>query len=248
MKHLGGPERRAGVADERMRHGAEALLAAEEMRGGVRGVADETDRADLALGPRRADRGGVGHHFGHLLAGAVARIHGEERRLGHVGAHRPGVVGSDAGRSQLLQEDRLEIDQMEERARDVHHRLAGADPLALVVAQVDLDLGVARLARLRQPVERQPRRENHGTAHEDGVDHAAVTEPADHPLGAVEVVIGVAFDLAVGGMCHRPPRVRLVSPMMPAIVRLPAAPFARTGVPTSAARRAGTRVPAPGWR
>ena len=69
----------------------------------------------------------------------MARIHGEEGRLGHVGAHRPGVVGGDAGRAQLLQEDRLEVDEMEERAGDVHHRLAGADPLALAVAQVELD-------------------------------------------------------------------------------------------------------------
>ena len=86
---------------------------------------------------------------------------------------------------------------MEERAGDVHHRLAGADPLALAVAQVELDRGVARAAEFLEPLERQPRREHHGAAHEDGVGHAGVAEAADHLLGAIEVVIGVAFDFAV---------------------------------------------------
>jgi len=92
----------------------------------------------------------------------MARIHGEEGRLGHVGAHRPGIVGRHAGRPQLLQEDRLEVDEMEERAGDVHHRLAGADPLALAVTQVELDRGVARAAEFFQPLQRQPRREHDG--------------------------------------------------------------------------------------
>jgi hypothetical protein len=86
---------------------------------------------------------------------------------------------------------------MEERARDVHHRLAGADPLALAVAQVEIDRGVARLAELFQPLQRQPRREYHGPAHEDGVGHAGIAEAADHLLRAIEVVIGIPFDLAV---------------------------------------------------
>ena len=150
----------------------------------------------------------------------MARIHGEEGRLGHVGAHRPGIVGRDAGRAELLQEDRLEIDEMEERAGDVHHRLAGADPLALDVALVDLDRGVARRGRFLEPLQRQPRREHHRPAHEDGVGHAAVAELADHPLGAVEVVIGVAFDLAVVRMRHRPsPALRSDAPCSRAVKR-----------------------------
>jgi hypothetical protein len=74
----------------------------------------------------------------------MARVHREEGRPWAVGAHGEGVVGGDAGRPQLLQEERLEVDQMEEGAGDVHHRLAGADPLALAIAQVDLDRGAAR--------------------------------------------------------------------------------------------------------
>ena len=54
------------------------LALAEEMRGGVGGVADEALGAGLALGPRGADRGRIGHHLGHLRPGAVARVHGEE--------------------------------------------------------------------------------------------------------------------------------------------------------------------------
>src|SRR5206468_3521085 len=74
----------------------------------------------------------------------------------------------------------------------------------LVVAQVDIDLGVPLAAGVLQPVERQPGREHHGPAHEDRVGHAAVTELADYPFGAVEVVIGELFDLAVVRMHHRP--------------------------------------------
>ena len=183
-----------------MRHRPQPLVAAEEMRRGMRGVADEAHGADLPLGARRADRGGIGHHLGHLLAGAMARIHRQEGRLGHVGTHRPGVVGGHAGWPQLLQEDRLEVDEMEERTGDVHHRLAGADPLALGIAQVEIDRRVARAAELLQPLQRQPRREYHRPAHEDRVGDAAVAEAADHLLGAVEVVIGIALDLAVTRM------------------------------------------------
>src|SRR5205814_8785208 len=99
--------------------------------------------------------------------------------------------------------DRLEVDQMEERAADVHHRLAGPDPLAFDVALVDLDRGVALAAGLLEPLQREPRREHHGPAHEDGVSHLAVAELADHPLGAVEIIIGVALDLAIQWMRHR---------------------------------------------
>ena len=204
MEHLGRAQRRTRIADQGVRHGAEALFAAEEMRRGVRGVADEAHGIDLALGAGGADRRGVGHHLGHLLARAVARVHGQEGRHRHVGAHRPGIVGRDAGRAQLLQEDRLEIHEMEERAGDVHHRFAGADPLALVVALVDLDIGLPIGRHLPQPVDREPGREHHGPAHEDGIGHAGVAELADHLLRSIEVVIGVLLDLAVSRMRHRP--------------------------------------------
>ena len=60
--HLGGAQRAAGIADQCVRHGAEAGRLAEIMRRGVGRVADEALGPGLALGARRAHRGGVGHH------------------------------------------------------------------------------------------------------------------------------------------------------------------------------------------
>ena len=75
VKHLGRADRRAGIADQRMRHRAHAGLFAEEMRRRFGGAADEPDRPGDLLRVRRPDRGGIGHHLGHLGAGAVARVH-----------------------------------------------------------------------------------------------------------------------------------------------------------------------------
>ena len=71
-------------------------------------------------------------------------IHGEEGDLGQVGAHGEGVVGGDAGRPQLLQQQRLEIDQMA-RAEPEMYMIGSPAPtqLAFAVEQVDLDLGAA---------------------------------------------------------------------------------------------------------
>ena len=128
MEHLGGAQGRAGVADQGMRHRAHALFLAEEVRGRLGGAADKPDRAGDPPGVFRADRGGIGHHVRHLSAGAVARIHREERDFRQVGAHCRSVVGRHAGRPELLQQHGFEIDELIERPSHVEDRLAGADP------------------------------------------------------------------------------------------------------------------------
>ena len=80
----------------------------------------------------------------------MARVHRHERGLGQVGAHGIGVVGGDAHRADLLQQDGLQIDQMDQRSGDVEDRLSRADPLALRVAQIDLEPGVAALGHGRE--------------------------------------------------------------------------------------------------
>ena len=95
--------------------------------------------------------------LGHLGAGAVPRIHRQERDLGQVGAHRRGVVGRDAGRPELLQQQGFEIDQMIERAGDVEDRLAGADPGALGIVQLDLEIDAARGRHAFEELDRQAR-------------------------------------------------------------------------------------------
>ena len=130
-EHLGGAQGGAGVADQRMRHRAEAARRAEPVRGAVVGVADEALGA-FALRRVAADRGSVGHHVLHLGAGAVARLHRQERDVRQGEAHLVGVVRGDRGRADLLQQDCFEIGQLHQAAADVGERLAGADPVAFL--------------------------------------------------------------------------------------------------------------------
>jgi hypothetical protein len=189
VEHLGGAQRRAGVADQRMRHGAEPALVAEIMRGGVGGVADEALGVGLAPRLGRADARGIRHHLGHLGAGAVPGIHGEEAHVRQIGAHQKGVEGGDARRPELLQEHGLDVDQLTERPGDVHERLAGADPVTLGKAELDLELDVTRAGDLAQPVERELRRAQHGAAHEHGVGPVDVAEPLHDLAGLDEVLV-----------------------------------------------------------
>ena len=66
MKHLGGAQSRAGIADQRMRHRAETLVATEKCAVAWVALPMKPIGAGLALGRRRADRRGIGHHLGHL--------------------------------------------------------------------------------------------------------------------------------------------------------------------------------------
>ena len=197
MVHLGGAQRAAGIADQCVRHGAEAGRLAEIMCRGVGRVADEALGPGLALGARRAHRGGIGHLLGHVGPGAVARVHGEEARIGQVGAHRVGIVGGDAGRPQALQEHGLQIDQMAERAVQVHQGLAGTDPSTLLVHKLDIDHRPALGRDALQPVDGQAGRRQDRSAHEYGIGHLAVAEALDDGPGAREVFVGVSPDLAL---------------------------------------------------
>ena len=110
-EHLGRLQRRSGIADQHVGHGAEAAVAAEEMRRGAGGVADETLGADLGFRRLGAHGGRIGHDFRHFGTGAMARVHGHELDVGQFNAHGEGVVGGDAGGAELLQVKRLQIDQ-----------------------------------------------------------------------------------------------------------------------------------------
>ena len=143
-----------------MRHGAETPRIAEPVRGGGVGVADET------LGPcpfrrRRANGRGVGHQILHVRAGAVARLHREECCVGQCQAHLPGIVGSDAGRANLLQEDGLHLRQRRHRARDGEQRYIRRDQCAFSMRHDDVE----RLAACRggpgQPFQHHARGAQH---------------------------------------------------------------------------------------
>ncbi len=163
---------------------------AEEMRRRGGGAADKPDRAGHLPRMRRADRGGIGHHLGHLGAGAMPRIHRQERDLRQVGAHRRGVVGGDAGGPELLQQHGFEIDQMIERAGDVEDRLAGADPGAFGVVQLDVEAGAARRRHAFEKLDREARRRDDRPAHEHGIGRRAVAELPDDRLGLQEIAVG----------------------------------------------------------
>ena len=144
-EHLGRAHRRAGIADQRMRHRAHAPAPGRNnARSRRRRSRQSRPRRPPACACAEPTDGGIGHHLRHLGAGAVPRIHRQERDLRQVGAHRLGVVGGDAGGPELLQQHGFEIDEMVERAGHVEDRLAGADPGALRMVELDVELGAAR--------------------------------------------------------------------------------------------------------
>ena len=167
------------------------------MRGPVVGVADEALRP-FPLRRIAADGGSVGHHVLHLGAGAVACLHCQERGTGQGKAHLIGVVRSDGSRTDLLQQDGFQVGQLHQAAADIGERLAGADPGALVVHQLDVEAGAAFACHVLQPFDHQPRRGNHRAAHEHRVGHPLVAEPRDDRARAVEVAVGPRRD--VGGV------------------------------------------------
>ena len=213
MEHLGCAQRASGIADERMRHGSETLLAAEIMRGGVVGVADEALGIALSPGPCRADTGGIGHHLGHLGTCAMPCIHGQETHIGKIGAHGVGVEGGDTGRAELLQEDGLEVTESLEGAGDVHHGLTGPDPAAFFVEKLDFEPGSTFALDPSEPIECQPRRAEHRAAHEDRISDTAVAEALDDGTCFHEIFVAVGGDLVARRPVHdqipsRPTRLR----------------------------------------
>jgi hypothetical protein len=130
----------------------------------------------------------------------MPRIHGKEGDMRQVRAHRVGVEGGDAGGSELHQEYRLGIHEMHERAGNVHDGLAGADPLALAILQVDVEGRAARLRHLLQPLDAEAWRRDHGTTHEHRVGDTLVAELLHRRLAAQEVVVGPGGELVEVGM------------------------------------------------
>ena len=178
------------------------------MRGRVGGAADEADGADLLLRLLGADRGTIGHQLHHLLPGAVARIHRQEGDVRQVGTDGIGVIGGDTGRPDLLQEDRLQIDQMGERAGDVHHRIAGADPGPFLEVQRYVEFRAARPGHALQPLDGQPRCEGDRPPHEHAIGDPGVAKAADDLLALQEVFVRQLRDVVDVGShrrCSRPP-------------------------------------------
>ena len=73
----------------------------------------------------------------------MARVHRRKRDVGQIRAHGPGIVGSDAGGTELLEKDGLEIDELATRAVQVDHGFAGTDPLTLRMDQLDAHRRIA---------------------------------------------------------------------------------------------------------
>ena len=189
MEHFSSAHRAAGIADQRMGHGAIAARSAEPMGGRVIGIADK------ALGPfslrgAAADGSGIGHHILHFRARAVARFHRQKCGLRQFNAHLIGVMRRNTGRTQLLQQHGFQIHQLHKGTADIKQGIARADPLAFFMHHFNLERGAARRRHGTQPIQHQPRRRNHRAAQKHRIAHFGITKALHHGLSAVEIAIG----------------------------------------------------------
>ena len=89
----------------------------------------------------------------------MSRVHRQKRDLRQVGTHRVGVVGGDAGWSELLQQHGFEIDEVGEWAGHIKDRLAGADQRRLGMRQLDIEMLARASAAIGfEELDRQARR------------------------------------------------------------------------------------------
>ena len=189
MEHFSRAHRAAGIADQRMRHGAIALGGAEPMRGRVIGIADK------ALGPFRlrgpaTDGCGIGHHVLHFRPGAVARFHRQKRGLRQFDTHLIGVMRRNTGRAELLQQHGFQIHQLHKGPADIKQGIARADPLAFFMHHFNVKFSRARRRHGAQPIQHQPGRRNHRAPQKHRIGDLRITKALHHGLGAVEIAIG----------------------------------------------------------
>jgi len=125
----------------------------------------------------------------HLGSRAVPRIHRQKGDPGEFGAHRIGVVGGNAGRTELLQQHGLQVDEMKQRPGHVEDRVARADPDALGMIELDLETGTARSGFRLEKIEGETRRTDHRPPHEHGIGRRPVAKPADDGLGLQKIAV-----------------------------------------------------------
>ena len=134
-------------------------------------------------------------------------IHRQKRHFGHLQAHCTGVVGGNAGGTQTLQIQCLEIDEVEQRTRYPEHRLTSANQIAFRAKYLDLELGIPLGRSLGEDVEGETRRGQDRSTHEYGVGNRHVAITADDFLRPQKIMIGEPFDLArprlTTGFTHR---------------------------------------------
>jgi len=133
-----------------------------------------------------------------LDAGRMPGGHRQKGDAGQVDAHRVGVVSGDTGGAQFLQIERLEVDEVAQRPGDVEQRFAGADPFALFVVQMNVELRAACLGDVLQPADHEARREHDRAAHEHRVGRFDIAEVADDLPGLQEIIVGPVVDEALG--------------------------------------------------
>ena len=189
VEHLRRAHRAAGIADQRMRHGAIALGRAKPMGGGVIGIADEALGA-FCLRCLAANGSRIGHHVLHFSARAVARFHGQKGSLWQFNTHLIGVMRRHTCRAELLEQHGFQIHQLHERSSDIQQRIASADPLPFFMHHFDLKRGSTRSRDRAQPIQHQPRCRNYRAAQKHRIGHLRIAKAADHRLGAVEIAIG----------------------------------------------------------
>ncbi len=174
-----------------MRHRADALSLAEEMRRRVGGAADKADRARLAPRRLRADRGGVGHHVGHIGPGAVPRIHRQkgDLRATRRTSHRRCRRRHKPARAFAAAPSRDRRGEPASRSHRGSARRRRPAPLPGSSARHRSGCRASAATASRNSTARRGV-DDHRAAHEHRIGRLAIAEPLDDRLGLQEIAVG----------------------------------------------------------
>ena len=161
----------------------------------IRRVANESLGAMLFPRHFRADRCGIGHHVSHIMTGTMPGIHCQKSGVRHISAHLIGVIGSDTGRPQLLQQDRFQIDQTMQRTGQIKQGLTRTDPVTFLIILLDVESRSPRLRHVFKPADSQTGGKDHRTPHEDGIGCRNIAKLRDSISRSAEILVGQARDI-----------------------------------------------------
>ncbi len=127
----------------------------------------------------------------------MPRFHRHESSIWQGKCHLIGVMGSDAGGAELLQQQGFERGHAGKGAGQINQWLPGPDPAALRRHDFDRNRETLFSSDVSEPLDHQAVGSNDRPADEERIGDFALAEMRDDRLSAVEIRIGARRDLAL---------------------------------------------------